>query len=100
MSPAHGPWRRSPPALGSAGLGWRHVTRLPLCPMTAIEPGTEIAGFVVEAVAGRGGMGVVYRARQLRPERLVALKVISPELAHDSGFQARFERESEIAAQI
>jgi hypothetical protein len=68
--------------------------------MTAIEPGTEIAGFVVEAVAGRGGMGVVYRARQLRPERLVALKVISPELAHDPGFQARFERESEIAAQI
>jgi serine/threonine-protein kinase len=45
-------------------------------------------------------MGVVYRARQQRPDRIVALKVISPEFAADPAFQARFERESQIAAQI
>jgi hypothetical protein len=64
------------------------------------EPGSVLGGFVIEEAAGRGGMGVVYRARQQRPERVVALKVISPEFANDPAFQDRFERESEIAAQI
>jgi tRNA A-37 threonylcarbamoyl transferase component Bud32 len=59
-----------------------------------------VDGFVIEAVAGRGGMGVVYRARQRKPDRLVALKLIAPELAGDPAFRARFERESTIAAQI
>ncbi len=67
---------------------------------TLLGPGAEIDGFVIEAVAGRGGMGVVYRARQRRPDRIVALKVIAPDLAHDAAFRARFERESSIAAQI
>ena len=65
-----------------------------------IGPGTELDGFVIEGVAGRGGMGVVYRARQTRPERVVALKVIAAGLAGDSRFAARFRRESSIAAQI
>jgi hypothetical protein len=67
---------------------------------TLLGPGDEIDGFVIEAVAGRGGMGVVYRARQQRPDRLVALKVISSELAGDTLFRTRFQRESSIAAQI
>ena len=62
--------------------------------------GARFAGYVIEGVAGRGGMGVVYRAGQLRPSRIVALKVISPELADDSGFRERFTHESEIAASI
>jgi serine/threonine-protein kinase len=65
-----------------------------------IEPGAEVAGFVIEAIAGRGGMGVVYRARQRQPDRTVALKVIAPELAGGPEFRARFERECAIAAQI
>jgi predicted Ser/Thr protein kinase len=68
--------------------------------MVSFEPGVEVGGFVIESVAGRGGMGVVYRARQLRPDRVVALKVIAPDLAQDVTFRARFERESAIAAQI
>ena len=62
--------------------------------------GTQFAGYVIEGVAGQGGMGVVYRARQLRPSRIVALKVVSPQLAGDGDFRERFAHESEIAASI
>jgi hypothetical protein len=62
--------------------------------------GSVFAGYRLEAVAGRGGMGVVYRARQLRPDRLVALKVIAPDYAQDPVFRQRFERESEVAASL
>jgi predicted Ser/Thr protein kinase len=65
-----------------------------------IGPGTELGGFAIESIAGRGGMGVVYRARQHLPDRIVALKVISSELADDPQFRTRFEREAAIAAQI
>ncbi|MEA2271689.1 MAG: hypothetical protein QOI98_397, partial [Solirubrobacteraceae bacterium] len=60
----------------------------------------ELDGFVIESVAGRGGMGVVYRARQKQPDRVVALKVIAVDLAQDDAFRTRFQRESSIAAQI
>ncbi len=62
--------------------------------------GTRFAGYEIEGVAGRGGMGVVYRAHQVRPSRTVALKVISPSLASETGFRERFARESEMAASI
>jgi serine/threonine protein kinase len=68
--------------------------------MEDLAPGAEFAGYRIEGVAGRGGMGVVYRARQRRPSRLVALKVIAPDLARDAQFRQRFERESQMAAQI
>ena len=45
-------------------------------------------------------MGVVYLARDLRLDRPVALKLLSPELAGDEHFRARFERESRLAASI
>ena len=62
--------------------------------------GRQIGGYRIESVIGRGGMGIVYLADQVRLERKVALKVISPELAHDVGFRSRFERESRVAASI
>jgi hypothetical protein len=65
-----------------------------------LRVGGRFAGYLIEGVAGRGGMGVVYRARQLRPSRVVGLKVISPELAGDGAFRDRFTRESEVAASI
>ncbi|MGZ4180872.1 MAG: serine/threonine-protein kinase [Solirubrobacteraceae bacterium] len=65
-----------------------------------IGPGSELGGFAIESIAGRGGMGVVYRARQRLPDRIVALKVISSEYADDPQFRTRFEREATIAAQI
>ena len=62
--------------------------------------GEQLGGYRIESVIGRGGMGIVYLAEQVRLERKVALKVISPELAHDEGFRTRFERESRVAASI
>ena len=58
------------------------------------------AGHRIEALGGRGGMGIVYKAVHIRLERTVALKVISPELAVDEGFRQRFQREAQLAASI
>src|SRR5919197_1282181 len=49
---------------------------------------------------GAGGMGVVYRARQLDLDRDIALKLIAPALADDAEFRERFTRESRLAASI
>ena len=68
--------------------------------MRQLAPGDEIGGYQIESIAGRGGMGLVYRASQRRPERTVALKVVVPELAADPAFRARFDHESNVAAQI
>jgi hypothetical protein len=68
--------------------------------MDELVVGSEIGGHRIEAVAGRGGMGVVYRATHLALNRTVALKIISPELAEDPEFRERFKRESEIAASL
>jgi serine/threonine protein kinase len=65
-----------------------------------IQPGDVFAGHRVEGIAGRGGMGVVYRAVQLDLDRLVALKLIAAELAQDEEFRERFVRESRAAASI
>ncbi len=68
--------------------------------VTDIGTGTEVAGCVIDGVAGRGGMGVVYRATQTGLGRTVALKVIAPEHAIDPAFVERFKRESQLAASI
>ncbi len=62
--------------------------------------GSELAGYRLEAVLGRGGMGVVYRALELALDRNVALKILSPELAEDQRFRERFLTESRLAASI
>lgn len=65
-----------------------------------LRPGRELSGFRIEAVIGRGGMGSVYLAKQMRLGRRVALKVLLPELASDDEYRARFIRESELAASL
>ncbi|MFD8142644.1 serine/threonine-protein kinase [Streptomyces sp. NPDC059708] len=62
--------------------------------------GTQIAGYLVESEIGRGGMAVVYRARDLRLDRTVALKLLAPELARNDTFRKRFAHESKVAAAI
>lgn len=62
--------------------------------------GQQLGPYLIEDVVGRGGMGVVYRARHTALDRLVALKVLVPELAQNPSFRERFVRESQIAASI
>ena len=62
--------------------------------------GSTLAGYRLDALIARGGMGVVYRATQLALERPVALKVIARELAGQDGFRERFLRESRLAASL
>jgi len=66
----------------------------------SLEPTAIIAGYRIEAVIGRGGMGVVYRASQPALDRTVALKLIAAERAEDPVFRARFELESRLAASL
>jgi len=58
------------------------------------------SAFTLEGEIGRGGMGVVYRARDERLKRRVAIKVLPPELAFQKDIRARFTREAETAARL
>jgi serine/threonine protein kinase len=68
--------------------------------VTELSSGEEFAGHRVEDVAGRGAMGVVYRATHLALNVQRALKVITPEHATDEDFRIRFQRESQLAASL
>jgi serine/threonine-protein kinase len=69
-----------------------------------LDPNTgrplQIAGYRIEEVAGRGGMGVVYRAQHVHLGRTVALKLLNPELAASEEFRERFIREARAAAEL
>ena len=67
---------------------------------TEIQIGTEFVGYRIDELIGRGGMGVVYRAYDLRLKRTVALKLMAPELALDQRFRERFSREAELAMSL
>jgi streptogramin lyase/predicted Ser/Thr protein kinase len=65
-----------------------------------IASGTEVGGYVVEELIGRGGMGEVYRAHDERLGRKVALKILVPGLAENEAFRERLLRESRLAASL
>src|SRR4051795_6964185 len=68
--------------------------------MADLPAGSTFADHRIQAVAGRGGMGVVYRALHVPLKREVALKVIAPEVSQNEDFRARFRLELEAAASI
>jgi len=64
------------------------------------QAGARIANYRIEQLLGRGGMAVVYRATDVRLDRMVALKILSPELARNDAFRQRFIRESRAGAAV
>jgi serine/threonine-protein kinase len=65
-----------------------------------LQIGEVFAGHRIDGMLGRGGMGVVYQATDLRLNRMAALKVITPALSADEDFRRRFQRESQLAASV
>jgi serine/threonine protein kinase len=65
-----------------------------------LSPGSTIAGYEVEAVVGSGGMGILYRARQLRLDRPVALKLVESEVAREPLVRERLRREARTVAAL
>ena len=68
--------------------------------LAGLAPGMSLAGFRLEEQIGAGGMAVVFRARDERLGRTVALKILAPGLASDDQFRERFIRESRAAAAV
>ncbi len=65
-----------------------------------LSPGATFAGYEVETVVGSGGVGILYRARQLRLDRPVALKLVEPEIASDPVIRERLRRETRTVAAL
>jgi hypothetical protein len=68
--------------------------------LAGFKQGSLVAGYRLEAQIGAGGMAVVFRARDERLGRLVALKILAPGVAADQGFRRRFVAESRAAAAV
>jgi serine/threonine-protein kinase len=67
---------------------------------TDLSEGQFFGGYQLLEVAGTGGMGVVYRAKQQSLGRIVALKMIRPEIAQSGDYRSRFLREARLAAAV
>ena len=65
-----------------------------------LETGSIIAGYRIDGLISRGGMGLVYRVTNIALRRIYALKVLAPELAEDEQFRDRFKREMRIASSL
>ena len=88
------------PGLGARAFAATPPAARPAAPSGDLEIGSAFAGHRVDGVAGRGGMGVVYRATDLMLGRRVALKLMAPGVAADPTFRARFLSECRLAASI
>jgi serine/threonine-protein kinase len=87
-------------SLGREALMAEDRIRPPVGMPAGLAPGAVVAGYRIEDQIGAGGMAVVYRARDVRLGRQVALKVLAPALANDEEFRARFIREWRAATAV
>jgi serine/threonine protein kinase len=70
------------------------------CEIMPLTIGSQLGSHEITALLGKGGMGEVYRARDLKLKREVAIKVLPEEFARDPGRMARFQREAEVLASL
>ena len=81
--------------------GWTGGPGTPTVPRTPLIPGNVLGQrYEILQVLGQGGMGAVYKARDREVDRLVALKIIRPELAGQAELLRRFRQEIVLARQI
>ena len=66
----------------------------------ALQPGTTLGPYEIQAPLGAGGMGEVYKARDTRLDRTVAIKVLLAHVADDPDLRQRFEREAQVLASL
>jgi serine/threonine protein kinase/Tol biopolymer transport system component len=66
----------------------------------ALTPGTRLGPYEIQSALGAGGMGEVYRARDTRLERTVAIKILPPHLSSNPELNARFEREARAVSSL
>ena len=101
--PAGAPQGLCPGCLLKAGLPTGTQTQTCGSGFVPPEP-SELARFFPQleilSLIGRGGMGAVYRARQKQLDRLVALKILPPEVSQDPSFAERFVREAQALAKL
>src|SRR5438105_13957471 len=66
----------------------------------SLSPGTRLGPYEIQCPLGAGGMGEVYRARDTRLERTVAIKVLPPEFSSDPERRKRFEQEAKSISSL
>src|SRR5215469_13893632 len=66
----------------------------------ALTVGTQLGSHEITALLGKGGMGEVYRARDLKLKREVAIKILPDEFSRDADRVSRFQREAEVLASL
>ncbi len=66
----------------------------------SLSPGTKLGPYEIQAPLGAGGMGEVYRARDTRLERIVAIKVLPSRLSSDPDLNQRLEREARAISSL
>ena len=85
---------------GSAFLGAEASEVLQLTPPRVLPPGTRLGPYELIELLGAGGMGEVYRARDARLDRIVAIKILPPAFSVDRERLHRFEREARSASAL
>src|SRR5262249_39348021 len=77
-----------------------HYSGAIITPIMALSPGQTLGPYEIVAPLGAGGMGEVYRARDTRLERIVAIKILPAQLSSDPTRKHRFEREAKTISSL
>ncbi|MFD6411957.1 protein kinase domain-containing protein [Nocardia asteroides] len=93
-------WHRENPPSDEQVFGHARSGRRTLVQAPGSRTGSRFGPYELRSMLGKGGMGEVYEAYDTGKDRVVALKLLAPELAQDPAYQVRFRRESQAAAKL